>query len=101
MTEGSAYPTPSGALTKELACHGTLIIAGWSDASSGPLIPYIQAFYGISYTVVSMLFVGQMVGFLCAGFLNGLLTQRWGLVRLVCSFADCHSDDQRRNGREE
>lgn len=54
-----------------------MLIAGWSDASSGPLIPYIQvsrstvsllcanadsrlqAYYGISYTVVSMLFVGK------------------------------------------
>lgn len=33
------------------AGHSTLVIAGWSDASSGPLIPYIQQFYGISYTI--------------------------------------------------
>lgn len=34
-----------------------MVIGGWSDASAGPLLPYIQAYYGISYTVVSTLFI--------------------------------------------
>lgn len=84
------------------------MIAGWSDASSGPLIPYIQAYYGVSYTIVSMLFVGQMIGwvfllvdwlwwvlvliwtsgvnrFLSAGFINTHLTARFGLVSVLRS----------------
>lgn len=80
----AAHPKSNrDAVMKEIACHSTLVIAGWSDASSGPLIPYIQAYYGISYTIVSMLFVGQMVGFLSAGFLNTHLTERFGLGRVI------------------
>ncbi|KAM0749956.1 MFS general substrate transporter [Meredithblackwellia eburnea MCA 4105] len=58
-------------------------MAGWSDSSGGPLIPYIQEYYHINYTVVSMLFVGQCVGFLSAGFLNGWLNQKFGLGKVI------------------
>ncbi|BGP01103.1 hypothetical protein NBRC10513v2_004884 [Rhodotorula toruloides] len=68
---------------KEASCHISLLIAGWADASSGPLIPYIQAHYHISYTVVSMLFVGQAVGFAVAAFANSFLTQKLGLGKVI------------------
>ncbi|BGP25716.1 hypothetical protein JCM10295v2_004649 [Rhodotorula toruloides] len=68
---------------KEASCHISLLIAGWADASSGPLIPYIQAHYHISYTVVSMLFVGQAVGFAVAAFANSFLTHRLGLGKVI------------------
>ncbi|GAA5980778.1 hypothetical protein JCM11641_002648 [Rhodosporidiobolus odoratus] len=68
---------------REAGCHFSLFIAGWGDASSGPLIPYIQAHYHISYTVVSMLFVGQMVGFLIAGCACASLTAKFGLGKVI------------------
>ncbi|KAM0791850.1 hypothetical protein ACM66B_004107 [Microbotryomycetes sp. NB124-2] len=68
---------------KEAACYSCMIAAGWSDASSGPLIPYIQGYYSISYTVVSMLFVGQMSGFLAASFANSFATERFGLGKVI------------------
>ncbi|GAA5926720.1 MFS transporter [Sporobolomyces koalae] len=68
---------------KEAACHATMLIAGWSDASSGPLIPYIQEHYGVSYTVVSMLFIGQAVGFLAAAGAMYLLVDRFGLGKVI------------------
>ncbi|GAA5827386.1 hypothetical protein JCM11251_003789 [Rhodosporidiobolus azoricus] len=68
---------------REGGCHFSLFIAGWGDASSGPLIPYIQAHYNISYTVVSMLFIGQMAGFLASGFVNAWLTDRFGLGKVI------------------
>ncbi|GAA5839352.1 hypothetical protein JCM9279_005914 [Rhodotorula babjevae] len=68
---------------KELACHVSLVVAGWADASSGPLIPYIQNHYKISYTVVSMMFVGQMVGFIAAGLMSSWLSTRLGLGKTI------------------
>ncbi|KDE07771.1 hypothetical protein MVLG_02041 [Microbotryum lychnidis-dioicae p1A1 Lamole] len=68
---------------KEASCHATMVCAGWSDSSSGPLIPYIQAYFGVSYTVVSMLFIGQMVGFLTAGFSNSYWTEKYGLGKVI------------------
>lgn len=80
-------PTKKDMLIKELSCHATLIIAGWSDASSGPLIPYIQAQWSLSYTTVSLLFVGQMVGFLAGALSNGWLTGRYGMGRVITAGA--------------
>ncbi|GAA5960701.1 hypothetical protein JCM8115_001803 [Rhodotorula mucilaginosa] len=68
---------------KELSCHISLVIAGWGDASAGPLIPYMQAHYKISYTVVSMLFVGQAAGFFVAALANSWLTHRFGLGKVI------------------
>ncbi|GAA5996197.1 hypothetical protein JCM5350_003302 [Sporobolomyces pararoseus] len=60
-----------------------MLIAGWSDASSGPLIPYIQSYYGISYTVVSMLFVGQAAGFLASALAMFYVVERLGLGKVI------------------
>jgi fucose permease len=51
--------------------------------SSGPLIPYIQDFYSASYEIVSLLFVGQMCGFLLGAFTNGWLTTRYGIGKVI------------------
>ncbi|GAA6059956.1 hypothetical protein JCM10212_001305 [Sporobolomyces blumeae] len=69
--------------TKEASCHAAMLIAGWSDASSGPLLPYIQDYYDVSYTVVSMLFVGQAVGFLASAGATYFLTRRFGLGKAI------------------
>jgi hypothetical protein len=35
----------------------TMMLGGWNDASTGPLLPRIQKVYHLGFTVVSMLFV--------------------------------------------
>ncbi|GAA5901827.1 hypothetical protein JCM6882_008683 [Rhodosporidiobolus microsporus] len=65
------------------ACHIALIVAGWADASAGPLIPYMQGHYEISYTVVSMIFIGQCAGYLVSGFINHFLQSRLGLGKVI------------------
>lgn len=49
--------------------------------------------YEISYTVVSLMFVGQMVGFIAAGLMSSWLSTRLGLVRpsssRTCSSHSC------------
>ncbi|KAK4046948.1 hypothetical protein OIV83_005739 [Microbotryomycetes sp. JL201] len=64
---------------KEASCYMCMIAAGWSDASAGPLLPYIQAYYGINYTV------GQMTGFLAASFANTFATERFGLGKVIAA----------------
>ena len=62
----------------------TLFVAGWNDSSAGPLIPYIQRYFGLGYGTVSTLFVGQMVGFIVAGFANSVINDRLGFGK-VCA----------------
>ncbi|KAB5589527.1 hypothetical protein CTheo_7034 [Ceratobasidium theobromae] len=53
------------------ACSMCLFLAGWNDGSIGPLLPTIQRYYGLSFTIVSLLFVSGCLGFMLAGILNG------------------------------
>ncbi|BGP41209.1 hypothetical protein JCM10449v2_005183 [Rhodotorula kratochvilovae] len=46
-------------------------------------IKELSSHYKISYTVVSMLFVGQCVGFVAAGFMSSWLSTRLGLGKVI------------------
>ena len=35
----------------------TIFLGGWNDSSTGPLLPRIQSVYGVSYLIVSLIFV--------------------------------------------
>ncbi|KAJ7646022.1 major facilitator superfamily domain-containing protein [Mycena polygramma] len=61
----------------------TLFLAGWNDGSVGPLIPRIQAVYHVGYTVVSLIFVLQCVGSFGGAFMNVLLTQKFGMGKVL------------------
>ncbi|KAL8291864.1 hypothetical protein RQP46_002122 [Phenoliferia psychrophenolica] len=85
MNAISTQASEGSTLFREVACHSTLIIAGWSDASSGPLIPYIQRFYGISYTVGKSF---HMSFYLLKGkvIVLGAATQLFGYTFLIPAF---------------
>lgn len=56
-------------------------LMGLNDASSGALIPYIEKYYGIGYAVVSLIFVGNALGFILAAPLVNLVESRFGRAK--------------------
>ncbi|KAK8039950.1 Bypass of stop codon protein 6 [Apiospora rasikravindrae] len=56
----------------------SFVIMGMSDACLGPLIPYIEQYYNISYTLVSLLFLSSFVGYLVAALSNNLIHHHLG-----------------------
>ncbi|KAK0651393.1 major facilitator superfamily domain-containing protein [Cercophora newfieldiana] len=56
-----------------LTCVFAFILLGMSDAVVGALIPYIETYYEISYTIVSLLFLSPFVGYLLAALLNNYI----------------------------
>ncbi|CUA77505.1 Gallate transporter [Rhizoctonia solani] len=66
-----------------MACCWCLFLAGWNDATTGPLLPTIQAHYGVNFTIVSMLFVSNCVGFISAAVINIHLTDRLGFGKVM------------------
>ncbi|KAG8694220.1 hypothetical protein FRC11_002366, partial [Ceratobasidium sp. 423] len=52
------------------ACGLCLFLSGWHDGSIGPLIPTIQKYYNLTFTVVSILFVSECLGFMLSAILN-------------------------------
>ncbi|KAI1791193.1 MFS general substrate transporter [Ganoderma leucocontextum] len=61
----------------------TMLLSGWNDGTTGPLLPRIQAVYHISFTVVSLIFVLNFLGFMLAAALNIYLTDRFGFGKVV------------------
>ncbi|RDW75114.1 MFS general substrate transporter-15 [Coleophoma cylindrospora] len=56
----------------------TFIAMGMSDASYGALIPYLETYYQVSYTVVSLPYLAPFVGYTISAILNNKLHMRWG-----------------------
>lgn len=48
------------------------------DEHSGPLIPRMQEYFHIGYTIVSLIFISICVGFFIAAGLNVWLEDRYG-----------------------
>ncbi|RPD55992.1 MFS general substrate transporter [Lentinus tigrinus ALCF2SS1-6] len=60
-----------------------VFLNGWNDATAGPLLPRIQAYYGIGFAIVSLIFVCSTVGFITGAFLNVYLTDKYGFGKVI------------------
>ncbi|KAI8635524.1 putative MFS transporter [Xylariaceae sp. FL1651] len=69
------------------ACFYSFIVMGANDAAYGPLIPYLQEFYHLSYLIISLIFLSPFVGYTAAALLNNHFHVRIGRrgVALVAS----------------
>lgn len=56
-------------------------LMGVNDASSGALIPYVEKYYKIGYAVVSLIFVGNALGFILAAPLVNLVESHFGRAK--------------------
>lgn len=63
---------------KTMSTFFGFLVMGANDAVYGAIIPYLQTHYGISYTVVSLIFLSPMVGYISAAAVNNILHQKVG-----------------------
>ncbi|KAF9877212.1 Bypass of stop codon protein-like protein [Colletotrichum karsti] len=56
---------------------------GFSDAGAGAIIPYVEEHYGIGYAVVSLIFVGQALGFIVAAFVLDSFRVKFGRATVL------------------
>ncbi|KAI0161730.1 major facilitator superfamily domain-containing protein [Hypoxylon sp. FL1284] len=71
------------------ACCFQNFLGGLTDSAPGALIPYMEAHYNIGYAVVSLIFVGNALGFIMAApFVDGL-RQRLGRARALALSQAC------------
>ncbi|EIW78485.1 MFS general substrate transporter [Coniophora puteana RWD-64-598 SS2] len=87
-----AVPPPSGTTSSRyrwlvhvqfFACCWAMVVAGWNDGSTGPLLPRIQEVYGVNYTIVSLVWVFACVGFLTGAIANMFLEPRFGFGKTI------------------
>ncbi|KAI0426824.1 major facilitator superfamily transporter [Xylaria sp. FL1042] len=68
------------------ACCVQVLLAGLIDSANGALIPYIEKHYNIGYAIVSLIFIGNAVGFIIAAPFVDALRIRLGRAK-ACSLA--------------
>ncbi|KAF7325454.1 MFS domain-containing protein [Mycena kentingensis (nom. inval.)] len=66
-----------------VALCGILFLSGWTDGCLGPLIPKIQEFYELTYTIVSLIFVFKWTGYVLGAFANIWLTKKLGFGNVL------------------
>ncbi|KAF1989290.1 MFS general substrate transporter [Aulographum hederae CBS 113979] len=89
--EGETLPSPTTAVEKvqrwneprvnmvrSFGAFFSFIILGANDAALGALIPYLQDYYNLSYTVVSLAFLSPLAGYISAALLNNTIHLRFG-----------------------
>ncbi|KAJ2901267.1 hypothetical protein MKZ38_002017 [Zalerion maritima] len=68
----------------------SFIVLGMNDACLGPLIPYIETYYDISYTAISTAFLSQCVGYILAATVNSMIHHHWGQRAVAIIAPLCH-----------
>ncbi|KAK7730592.1 hypothetical protein SLS53_008982 [Cytospora paraplurivora] len=81
---------PRSNISRVLAVFWSLLVMGMNDAVYGALIPYIEPYYGLSYTVVSLIFLSPLVGFTVSAILNNTIHQRFGQRGIAILCSGCH-----------
>ncbi|KAJ7724678.1 MFS general substrate transporter [Mycena olivaceomarginata] len=71
------------------AIYGSMLVAGWNDGTSGPLIPKMQEVYHVQFLLVSVIFVLASVGYISGALINMRWTNRvsFGKVCALCQAA--------------
>ncbi|RDW65225.1 hypothetical protein BP5796_09917 [Coleophoma crateriformis] len=72
------------------ACCWSFFIAGGNDGAYGALIPYLETYYDLSYTVVSLIFLSPFVGYSLASLLNNAVHVKFGQRGVAVIGAACH-----------
>jgi len=72
-----------------LACCWSVVVMGWNDGSTGPLILRMESFWNVGFAIVSLLYVSSFVGFIVAGLLNVWLADKFGFGKIVVMGSCC------------
>ncbi|KAF4550372.1 Bypass of stop codon-like protein 5 [Elsinoe fawcettii] len=77
-------------LPRTLAAFYSLGIDGLNAGTYGAVIPYLERHYGISYTVVSLVFLSPTVGFTISALCNASIHSHFGQRGVAILTAACH-----------
>jgi len=59
------------------------VIYQHTSTAPGALLPYIESYYGVNYSTVSVIFVANALGFITSAFLTQLVESRLGRARTL------------------
>jgi hypothetical protein len=93
VTDGPGLPPPNTAVDQIIlerwnnppeniwgvaATFYAFLVFGLNDASYGALIPYLERYYNLTYTVVSLIFLSPFLGYTAAALCNNVIHMKFG-----------------------
>ncbi|KAI8652232.1 MFS domain-containing protein [Fusarium keratoplasticum] len=81
---------PKGNVGKLVFTFLSSIIAGMNDSAVGALIPSLEAYYDISYTIISLIFLTPFAGYSIAAFTNAWIHMKFGQRGVAIMAPICH-----------
>jgi fucose permease len=63
---------------------------GMNDAAYGAVIPYLEEYYKLSYTIISLIFLSPFVGYTLAAFINNAVHMKFGQRGVAFMGPLCH-----------
>ena len=78
VTAQQAWNSPKINIWRVSAAFLGLMVMGANDACYGPLIPSLESYFKLSYTVVSLIFLSPFVGYILAAFLSDRIHMLFG-----------------------
>ncbi|KAF2145802.1 uncharacterized protein K452DRAFT_125748 [Aplosporella prunicola CBS 121167] len=84
------WNTPRIHIYRTLAAFFAFFIMGANDAAYGALLPYLEAYYHLSYTVVSLVFLSPLLGYSASALLNNAVHLRFGQRGVAFLGPLCH-----------
>ncbi|PVI08567.1 MFS general substrate transporter [Periconia macrospinosa] len=100
--EGLPSPTTQAAERRErwnrprvnfwrtMAAFWSFVVMGSNDAAYGALIPYLQEYYGLTFVVISLIFLSPLVGYTASALLNNEIHLRFGQRGVAIISPTCH-----------
>ncbi|KAM0716876.1 hypothetical protein Q7P37_006728 [Cladosporium fusiforme] len=65
-------------------------VAGMNDAAYGAIIPYLEEYYQLSYTIISLVFLSPFVGYTLAALVNNTVHMKFGQRGVAFLGPFCH-----------
>ncbi|KAK1573166.1 major facilitator superfamily transporter [Colletotrichum navitas] len=84
------WNSPKGNVGRIVFAFFSFIISGMNDAAVGALIPYLETYYDLSYTIVSLIFLTPFAGYSVAAFTNARIHQKFGQRGVAIMAPLCH-----------
>ena len=72
------WNSPRKNIWRCFATFYSFVVLGANDAAYGALIPYLETWYNVSYTIVSLVFLSPIIGYTMAALLNNHIHTVYG-----------------------
>jgi fucose permease len=84
------WNSPRSNLWRCLATFYSFVILGANDGAYGALIPYLETWYHVDYTIVSLIFLSPVVGYMSSALLNNHVHVVYGQRGVACIMSVSH-----------